>query len=65
MSRHNVGCKEYGNGDHVAAMRHLRLSASGGIRKSMDCLIAALRVACSILVTLPRAYRPCIAQELN
>ena len=39
MSRYNAGCKEYDNGDHVAAMRHLRLSASGGMRKSMDCLI--------------------------
>ena len=31
ISRHNLGCTEDQNGDHVAAMRHWRLSASGGI----------------------------------
>mmetsp|Transcript_4270 Transcript_4270/g.10160 ORF Transcript_4270/g.10160 Transcript_4270/m.10160 type:complete len:253 (-) Transcript_4270:15-773(-) len=38
-SVHNFACFEGKNGNHVAAMRHLRLSASGGMRKSMDCLI--------------------------
>ena len=38
-SRHNAGCIEGGNGNHVAAIRHLRLSASGGCRSSMDDLI--------------------------
>ena len=40
LSRHNCGCTEDDNGDHVAAMRHFRLSASGGYRSSMDILIA-------------------------
>ena len=37
-ARHNVGCiKE--NGDLIASMRHLRLAASGGYRKSIVALI--------------------------
>ena len=38
-SRHNLGCVEGGSGDHVAAMRHWRLTASGGMRMSMGALI--------------------------
>ena len=38
-ARHNLGCTEYNNGNNVAAMRHWRLSASGGHRRSMDALI--------------------------
>ena len=38
-SRHNLGCVEEGSGDHVAAMHHWRLAASGGFRKSMNVLI--------------------------
>jgi hypothetical protein len=36
---HNVGCIEANNGDHIVALRHWRLSASGGYRRPMVCLI--------------------------
>ena len=39
FSLHNLGCVEEGFGDHVAAMRHWRLSACGGMRRSMGALI--------------------------
>jgi TPR repeat protein len=39
ISRHILGDIEFGNGDYVAAMRHWRLSASGGRRSSMEGLI--------------------------
>ena len=39
-ARHNVGCIVANSGDAVAAMRHFRLSASGGLRVSMAALIA-------------------------
>ena len=39
LSRHNLGCVAGKNGDDVAAMRHWRMSASGGYRKSMRALI--------------------------
>ena len=39
-ARHNLGCAEYDSGDYVAAMRHFRLSASGGHKRSMGALIA-------------------------
>ena len=39
ISRHNVGCTEGMNGNEVAAMCHWRLSASGGLKVSMECLI--------------------------
>ena len=39
IARHNLGCAEDENNHHVAAMRHLRLAASGGYRKSMNRLI--------------------------
>ena len=38
-ARHNLACGEWENGDHVAAMRHFRLAASAGYRKSMHNLI--------------------------
>ena len=38
-ARHNLGCTEWANGNHVAAMRHMRLSASGGYRPSTEALI--------------------------
>ena len=38
-SRHNIGCKEYNNGNPVAAMRHWRLCSSLGTKRSMECLI--------------------------
>ena len=39
IARHNLGSTAGRNFDLVAAMRHLRLAASGGYRISMDCLI--------------------------
>ena len=39
VARHNLGCVEEESGDHVAAMRHWRQSASGGFKKSMENLI--------------------------
>ena len=39
VARHNVGCAANKNGDPVAAMRHWRLSAAGGLRKSVEALI--------------------------
>ena len=30
IARHNIGCAEGSNGNHAAAMRNLRLAASGG-----------------------------------
>ena len=39
ISRHNLGCTEDDNGNEAAAMRHWRLSASGGFRDSMGGLI--------------------------
>ena len=39
ISRHNLGCEEGKNGDDVAALDHWRLSASGGMRASMNILI--------------------------
>ena len=36
---HNLACKEYENDDRVAAMRHARLSASGGLKESIHDLI--------------------------
>ena len=38
-AHHNLGYIESSNGDYVAAMRHLRLSASGGFKPSMGALI--------------------------
>jgi TPR repeat protein len=40
ISRHNVGCANGENGNPIAAMRHMRLSASGGYKLSMTNLIA-------------------------
>ena len=40
LTPYNLGCIEAENGDHVAAMRHWRLAASGGMRMSMTNLIA-------------------------
>ena len=39
LARHFLGCEEGDNGDHVAAMRNFRLSASGGLKLSILPLI--------------------------
>ena len=38
-ARHNLGWAEDANGDYVSAIRHFRLSASGGLQGSMLALI--------------------------
>jgi len=43
-SWHNLGFAESSNGDRVAAMRHFRLSASGGYRISTEALISFFEV---------------------
>ena len=40
IARHSLGCTEGRNGNHAAAMRHVRLSASGGYRRSMGSLVS-------------------------
>ena len=46
LARHNVGCTKYENDnqDCIAAMYHWRLSASGGLKLSMDNLIECFGV---------------------
>ena len=39
VARHNIGCREGRNGNEVAAMRHCRLSASGGFKPAIENLI--------------------------
>ena len=39
MARHNLGCIEYADGDFAAAIRHWRMSASGGSKRSMNNII--------------------------
>ena len=63
-SLHNLGGTEGGNGDRAAAMRHWRLSASGGLKISMDNLIICFEVG-SIMATLPKLCKPSILQELR
>ena len=43
FSRHNVGSYEDKKRNYVAAMRHWRLSASGGMRASMGALISCFK----------------------
>ena len=43
-SRHNLGSPEYNNGNHVAAIRHWRLSASAGLKRSMGALVGYFEV---------------------
>ena len=40
IARQSLGSTDFKNGDHIAAMRHWRLSASAGFRNSMEALIA-------------------------
>lgn len=40
FAQHSIGCSRVESGDFVAAMRHLRLSASGGHKNSSEGLIA-------------------------
>jgi TPR repeat protein len=43
VARHNLACAEVKNGNHIAAMRHSRLSASGGYWRSMGALIGCFQ----------------------
>ena len=43
IARHNLGCIEGANGNRPAAIRHLRLSASGGMRMSIDRVIVCFQ----------------------
>ena len=40
MARYNLGVAEHNKGNRAGAMRHLRLSAAGGAKWSMDSMIA-------------------------
>jgi TPR repeat protein len=58
----NVACAEAASYNRVAAMRHWRLSASGGYRKSMDALInlyfgEGFLNHCDLAETLQAFYR--------
>jgi len=44
LSLHTLGNVEGKHGDHVAGMRHLRMSASGGYRKSIEVLIGCFEI---------------------
>ena len=58
---HNLGLMEHMNGNNVAAMRHWRLSASGGYRRSIEKLIACFGVGLlhhgDLVETLEVMYR--------
>ena len=43
IARNNLGSIEGRNGNHAAAMRHLRFSAAGGFRISMEVLISCFK----------------------
>ena len=38
VARHNIGCSEYGLGNHEIAIRHWKIAAEGGHQKSLDIL---------------------------
>ena len=61
LSRHNIGMTEGVNGNPVAAMRHLRLSASGGDRSSIETLITGFEAGMihhgDLAETLQAMYR--------
>ena len=42
-ARHNLGCAANEKGDRVTAMRHWRLSASGGLKKSMYGIVVCFK----------------------
>ena len=39
LARHNLGSAEWDNGNLIAALRHWKLSASGGFKLSVTCLL--------------------------
>ena len=61
MSRHNLGYMACKSDDSVAAMRHLRLSASGGHRGSMSIITGFFKEGCihhaDLAETLQAFYR--------
>ena len=44
FAQHSLGCKKYNSGDVIAAMRHWRLSTSGGFKPSMKFLIDCFKI---------------------
>ena len=60
ISRHNLGCTEDENENYAVSMRHLRLSASGGYRKSLEFLMirfeGGLLHHADLAETLPAFY---------
>ena len=60
LARHNLGSQEEVNGDKAAAMRHWRLSAAGGSRRSMILLTEyfedGLLRHCDLAETLQAMY---------
>ena len=60
-ARNNLACTKAASGDHVAAMRHFRLSAAGGSRESMENLIMCFEYGwlhhSDLAKTLPAFYR--------
>ena len=61
LSRHNIGMAEGIKGNNVAAIRHLRLSASGGDRSSIEVLITGFETGMihhgDLAETLQAMYR--------
>ena len=61
IARCSLGITEGRNGNDVAAMRHVRLSASGGHKKSMEALIECFENGClhhgDLAGTLAKFYR--------
>ena len=61
MARYNLGVEEHNKGNRAGAMRHLRLSAAGGAKWSMDSVIAYFEYGLlhhdDLAETLQSAYR--------
>ena len=66
-ARHNLGCEEGNNGNAVAGMRHFRMSASGGFKKSRENLIQCFAEGalhhCDLAETMQSFY--CARDELK
>lgn len=62
LAQHNIGSAENNtNSNYAAAFRHFRLSASGGFKLAMNCLIDAFEDGvlhhCDLAETLKAFYR--------
>jgi TPR repeat protein len=69
MARYNLGVMEHNKGNRTAAMHHLRLSAAGGAKWSMDSLIAYFEYGFlhhdDLAETLQSAYRARAEMKTN